>query len=43
MDQNYIWLYMFNNSYFENIQVSKYLRGEVGVMFTNKTKDEVQE
>lgn len=24
-------------------QVSKFLRGEVGVLFTNKTKDEVQE
>lgn len=28
---------------FDNPQVSKYLRGEVGVLFTNKTKDEVQE
>lgn len=27
----------------DNAQVSKYLRGEVGVLFTNKTKDEVQE
>lgn len=27
----------------DNVQVSKYLRGEVGVLFTNKTKDEVQE
>uniref|UniRef100_A0A672K6A3 Ribosome assembly factor mrt4 n=1 Tax=Sinocyclocheilus grahami TaxID=75366 RepID=A0A672K6A3_SINGR len=25
------------------LQVSKFLRGEVGVLFTNKTKDEVQE
>lgn len=28
---------------FDNVQVTKYLRGEVGVLFTNKTKDEVQE
>lgn len=28
---------------FGNMQVSKYLRGEVGVLFTNKTKEEVQE
>ncbi len=28
---------------FVNVQVSKHLRGEVGVLFTNKTKDEVQE
>lgn len=27
----------------DNLQVTKYLRGEVGVLFTNKTKDEVQE
>lgn len=26
-----------------HMQVCKYLRGEVGVLFTNKTKDEVQE
>lgn len=25
------------------LQVTKYLRGDVGVLFTNKTKDEVQE
>lgn len=25
------------------LQVSKQLRGEVGLLFTNKTKDEVQE
>lgn len=25
------------------VQVSKFLRGEVGVLFTNKTKDEVYE
>lgn len=28
---------------FDNLQVSKFLRGEVGVLFTNKTKEEVQE
>lgn len=28
---------------FNIVQISKYLRGEVGVLFTNKTKDEVQE
>lgn len=27
----------------DNIQVSKYLQGEVGLLFTNKTKEEVQE
>lgn len=29
--------------HFDNVQVGKHLRGEVGVLFTNKTKEEVQE